>query len=105
MTIVDKLKRTMSVTSTAMLSLRIMAALFWTVFLVLPIAFFFADSGVLPATGPLGDIYSSGVVIFGEAGFRAIFCIVWFAIEFSLFWRFVLSRRPTDSTPVEGLAD
>jgi hypothetical protein len=87
------------------LALKIIASLFWAVFLALPIAFFFAKPGASPSIGPLGDLYSAGVVLFGELGFRAIFCLVWFALELSLFWRFVLSRRPTDATPVDGLAD
>lgn len=78
-------------------------ALFWLASLCLPVVFLFAVPGAIPASGSIGQLYWSGVQIFGETGFRILFCAVWWALNALLFWRVVLRRG--DATPVDGLAD
>jgi hypothetical protein len=78
-------------------------ALFWLASLALPVIFLFAAPGAIPVSGSLGHLFWSGVQIFGELGFRLLFCAIWWALNALLFWRLVVRRG--DATPVDGLAD
>jgi hypothetical protein len=77
--------------------------LFWLASLGAPVVFLFAAAGTSPLSGPLGHLYWSGVQLFGETGFRILFCTVWWLLNALLFWRLVLRRG--DATPADGLAD
>ena len=79
--------------------------LFWLLTFGLPLALLFAKPGIGPPGGALVNLYSSAMSLFGEPTARLLFCIGWLAVDALLFWRFVLSRRPIDATPIDGLAD
>jgi hypothetical protein len=83
---------------------KIIFVLFWVAAFGFPIAFFFARPGAW-ITGELAYFYTPAVILFGEPAARMIFCGIWFVLVLLFFWRVVLSKRPVDLTPVEGMAD
>jgi PDZ domain-containing secreted protein len=72
--------------------------LFLVVFLVMPVAFFFADSGASLIPSPVVRVYSALDQIFGELVARLIFCGTWLTFGSLIFWRFYVrkERMPDD---------
>ena len=65
----------------------------WLIFLVTPVAYFFAPAGQLPHDDQLFGLYIAFEQLLGEHSARWVFGGLWIAINAALFWRFVLSKK------------
>jgi hypothetical protein len=79
-------------------------AIAWLVFLVGPIAFFFAPPGA-PPDDQLAGVYTAFVQLLGEPPARWIFSGLWLAMNGALFWRLALSKKRYETGDPPDLAD